>query len=465
MIRFKRFLDNFRRIKRKNILVIGNGFDLACGLKTSYADFIKYLLLTKVLINYNILQEKGRIKCLNIAELGNDIPECDKLVLHLAFGTVSDKSKYNKVLQLLNEPFLQKFLEIILSDWLPSMVIYPFDQNYENSAIFNWPNCNEFYGLSQILDNSPIYYNCCKEDIVPLKPIITPLSIINAQLKIAKRNINGWLDVEKYIEFLVLDSDDLFLKFYPDYMAPEDRDTFGSALPKNPNLSVQYFEGLKQFANVFSDYLSQVYSNQIKVLFAGTESSKQHVRKFLENLLNNYQKDLKTRSSNYIDKINFDDIDVVINYNYTSTIQDLFSKAGIKCKVVHVNGDISNHNVVFGYNNAENQATKVKSSLFEKIHQRKINNVAPINFNQLLNYSYNILIFGHSLSTADKDILKELLSNSKLDTAVVLCYDSDSLESISDNIISLVGSNKYNELYNHLHNHKKNAICFSVYSQ
>ena len=132
---------------------------------------------------------------------------------------------------------------------------------------------------------------------------------------------------------------------------------------------------------------------------------------------------------------------------------------------MHVNGDISNHNVVFGYNNAENQATKVKSSLFEKIHQRKINNVAPINFNQLLNYSYNILIFGHSLSTADKDILKELLSNSKLDTAVVLCYDSDSLESISDNIISLVGSNKYNELYNHLHNHKKNAICFSVYSQ
>lgn len=29
----------------KQLIILGNGFDLACGLKSSYSDFFKYILL------------------------------------------------------------------------------------------------------------------------------------------------------------------------------------------------------------------------------------------------------------------------------------------------------------------------------------------------------------------------------------------------------------------------------------
>lgn len=54
-----------------NILLIGNGFDLAHGLPTKYTDFLEYVKVIKGiqniedLINYNIdLVEKARYKVL-----------------------------------------------------------------------------------------------------------------------------------------------------------------------------------------------------------------------------------------------------------------------------------------------------------------------------------------------------------------------------------------------------------------
>ena len=49
-----------------------------------------------------------------------------------------------------------------------------------------------------------------------------------------KKSINGWLDVEQFIEFLVLNSKELSLKFYPSYFK-EKQVLYSSPLFENPN--------------------------------------------------------------------------------------------------------------------------------------------------------------------------------------------------------------------------------------
>ena len=85
MIKYSNCLKNWCQLTKNNILVIGNGFDLACGLKTSYSDFVKYLVFIPVLNNYKMLIKYGQIKEFqSINELEKEIREEDKLFFFMA---------------------------------------------------------------------------------------------------------------------------------------------------------------------------------------------------------------------------------------------------------------------------------------------------------------------------------------------------------------------------------------------
>ena len=181
----------------------------------------------------------------------------------------------------------------------------------------------------------------------------------------------------------------------------------------------------------------------------------------MENSINNevsmYFYELFTH--NYARCLNIKEL---INYNYTYTAEAyLYFRHlyGIYNHTYHVNGELdydfhyqlqnvksmSNH-LVFGFSNTN--SIKLKSTLhtFEKKVLRVIKNTTPLNLDKLTSKPFNLLIYGHSCGVADGDVIGKLLKSSKLQIAVVLCYDQESLVSITNNLIEIVEPARFDEL-------------------
>ena len=149
-----------------------------------------------------------------------------------------------------------------------------------------------------------------------------------------------------------------------------------------------------------------------------------------------------------------DDIYAVLNYNYSplSDLIDAYSN-----KILHVNGCSEKNTAIFGIN--ENYDMSVQntrnqySTYFYKQTQRVLNHLLGFNFDQLLSLKhltskgkkivgFNMIIFGHSCSPADFDIIKKLLIHPNLRLAVILCYDKKSFLSSYHNIRVMIGPEK-----------------------
>ena len=85
---------------------------------------------------------------------------------------------------------------------------------------------------------------------------------------------------------------------------------------------------------------------------------------------------------------------------------------------------------------------------FEKKVLRVIKNTTPLDLDKLISKPFNLLIYGHSCGIADGDVIGALLKSPKLKIAVVLCYDQDSLVSITNNLIEIVEQDRFDELLN-----------------
>ena len=292
MIKYSNCLKNWCQLTKNNILVIGNGFDLACGLKTSYSDFVKYLVFIPVLNNYKMLIKYGQIKEFqSINELEKEIREEDKLFFFMALKTLSDAEKTDKILKMLKHPFIKDFFEVVFSIDLFSIILEPFSPLYNNSKLFSSQTASEFYGFKELSFSSDFWNYLDVKKIVFNKGIYTCISIINSHLNYAKKSINGWLDVEQFIEFLVLNSKELSLKFYPSYFK-EKQVLYSSPLFENPNLALEYYKGLKFFSKLFSDYLCCIYSKQSSLLICGEQENNKVTKEYAERLF--YELDIIT---------------------------------------------------------------------------------------------------------------------------------------------------------------------------
>ena len=73
------------------------------------------------------------------------------------------------------------------------------------------------------------------------------------------------------------------------------------------------------------------------------------------------------------------------------------------------------------------------------------------------------MIYGHSCGVAEGDVIGDLLNSQDLKIAVVLCFDLDSLVSITNNLIEIVGQDRFDELLNNANNKTgKESLYFAV---
>lgn len=147
----------------------------------------------------------------------------------------------------------------------------------------------------------------------------------------------------------------------------------------------------------------------------------------------------------------FKNVTTLLNYNYTTyaeeTLNDVkFNFLSYKTifqltSVYHPNGCICNsvNNLVLGFSYKDQSSINNPNfCFFEKKYQRVIKNVPFIDLKQITSTPYNLLIFGHSCSDADSDILSSLLSSDNLNYAVVCCFDTNSLTQCFKNLYSLL---------------------------
>lgn len=449
------------KTKAKDILILGNGFDLAFKNKTCYSDFIRYVacfsLYCKYQVRfYNISDRKISKFSSFIDKFIDDNINLNKLSMSLFkqinvnidIITNRPTSVAKKICDYTKNCFFYDFLQLIFNDKYSSI----FDEKKFSIKFHE--------DLKTVLGNDNGDRQKDTEEQIQ-KDLKIAFDIIEKKISFAEKSIYGWMDVEAFIEYCVTGDKSLRDRFSS--ILCNKQTTISSniknniPLIKHPSLAGSYYDGIQAFCTVFSDYLDCFVQNLNYI----QKDKNTLLKYFNEEVLREYLYSLKSRSKNLIEKISIKedgnyDISCIIDFNYTSTSSFVFNniskkeKSGVASYIYHVNGSIEYDNIIFGYSNNPNNNLKVDKSCycFEKKNQRILKNTDFKDLNKLISEPNNIIIFGHSCSTQDRDIIKKLLSaeNKNLNNVIVLCYDDESLISIFNNLIEILGQDRMDEL-------------------
>lgn len=206
----------------KNVLMIGNGFDLALGKLTSYQDFLLYLFLLKLYLRVNGDNLQGPLdKCDVIYESCNSLDNKIKCVVEIVRIEIESIKSNKEVLGSLcnfiyeRESFLELFSRVIfqnqyhdVEEWTEQIKDMTNEDNigwsyseflFYKHKISRISNDNQFIGKfrSNIINCIEEFYNL----LCPKKMDKSPIYL------------NGWLDVESLIQFVVMPNELLNKRF------------------------------------------------------------------------------------------------------------------------------------------------------------------------------------------------------------------------------------------------------------
>lgn len=222
--------------------------------------------------------------------------------------------------------------------------------------------------------------------------------------------------------------------------------------------------------NYINDVLLRKYENNIKKNYTcldyviDLESDLKRLTKALEIYLHEvveyvyiknkalYNGSIKNISSDIMNL----DIDKLLSFNYTHTFEKLYQHKKIDIHYIHgethsltdnLNSDIENCNLVLGideYLTGENKSKKNLLIFFRKYFQRIYKGTGSVYknwINEIKNSTdniHNLYIFGHSLDTTDKDVLKELIITPKIITTIFY-HSKIALKSQINNLVEVLG--------------------------
>lgn len=352
-------------MQENKILVVGNGYDVACGLQSRFTDFFNPMLSRYL---YHIK---------NISNAKNKINTIEK------FYTLLDENFISKFCHQipLNEDeenfFKTDFSLLLLKKF------YPFAYVLINSLFYSPTKISPIYNITSN-DKSNIYLSDDERD---LRDILEKFRIhynSDKQVKLL------WLDIEQLISILVQNK-----KILPTQskMSSADLDKFeriisnsekgsNSSLITPPYNIQSCIEGLKLFRKLFCEYLSKQESRFIK-----------------NGTLNN-----KPPLKNKFDK--------VISLNYTKLFEKSLSSSSSD-NICYVHGSLIKQNIVIGtesfyYNENSRENTNISHVPFFKFFQRVLFNTDDAYLNWIKRTDYTLTFYGFSFSQNDFDLIKDL---------------------------------------------------------
>lgn len=373
----------------KNILVVGNGYDKAKGLKTSFVDF--FLPIVKRYLLW----------------LDNKYPdnELDYWVYNYKNAVITQINKNETVdikIEDENIFFNNTFIIILINEYFPFV-------NLLNALIDINPQLVKESGYDKFIKHVSLSYSIrgLSEDYEYLKNTVSDVSKI-----LLSREFNSdifWMDIESTIKEIVTDE----LTVIPfDNITNIDWEKFYSVIDKykngiNSNLIIgngsrylkyksisltHCIEGLNLFKDTFCNYLSDEvnrYNNKEKV------------------------------SDNFILPPNFSH---VISLNYTSIFKESLKSPKNKAInlsdcVCHVHGKLELRNIVIGtesfyFDENSREESSINNIPFFKFFQKVLNKTDDEYLNWINTRTpFELTFFGFSFSQNDYDFIRELFIN------------------------------------------------------
>lgn len=385
-----------------NILVIGNGFDLAHGFPTRYIDFLQFLYYVKDGIDYIDESRSG----------------------DLDFYLLDKKSEMNH--NKLNTSLIE-FIESFL---------YKYSDNQLTQ--------NEYKTIEIVKDN--LWINYFTNDIV-----------INDAIS------KGWIDFENYISSIVktLNNDlDEVIKLESivakeleasDYELRYMGKIFYCLYNKKNNIDYLYLLLASRASKYNNDFdLFELFKNckidehyYKKYIIKPLDDDLNKFSCVLEFYLDSFINNLTSKSIPLFKSLN---VDCILSFNYTNTYNRFYDKENLKTyHYIHGKShknSIFNSNIVLGIDDyliGNDANEKIDFIRFKKYFQR-IHKKTGSQYKVWLNTDAknNIYFFGHSLDITDKEILNELIMNPNSTSFIYYCDDEMNAQQIS-NLVRVIG--------------------------
>ncbi|MBJ8326483.1 AbiH family protein [Streptococcus pacificus] len=456
-------------MKEKNILIIGNGFDLALGKQTSYEDFIRF---ASQIVGYNPDIDDGVSfsQMFNFPrppgkfwfryEMVNKIIKQIKTIMvnnsTLEFDDLKFMSNYSEIffqdLMFLGEEKTLKKHEAYFS------AIKMFCENKDDVEVLVNSIKKKYNNISKEYEKHKIDVELLLKNVESNKYVKDKLTHYDGKeyiydeflrqflrdkiLKFIlsnKENINNWNDLENQISQLVkalsiikkelknINTDFIYFS--------DDSATKSNELAKN------YFSDLKnsKHINFIIDELTeriefekQGIKNKSLIFLMDEFNQKimtslnqltYHLEFYLAYIdkKENLNKMIQQNRIKIIDK--FDKIDNILSFNYTTTAQLQYGLDDNHIHYVHgkqnfSNSSINNNNLVFGIEDNDNFVNEDLIN-YQKTFQRIIKKTgfkykSFIETKELQKLDIiNVIIFGHSLDILDKEIFIDFFELTK----------------------------------------------------
>lgn len=441
-----------------NILLVGNGFDLALKKDTSFKSFIAFLVLFLVIGSIKNYPKKYPTDLYAILKEESISHEKYGYLVSCIIKSLEDNEEKSdeqlkKIQQKIEDLFKNDFFSLIIKSIIPAVEYFlPYNFDYLKTNI-------SLKRIRNIYGESFFYNNFSSQELEKDKNKLKEkeyygrlsrndenvnfngyLDKLYALLQIDF--LNHWFDVESIIELVATKDDYLLNK----YKSPANEKVFESIELKTDYVKTQkYLDGLNLFESLFSFYL---------LIIKKYDSKKNGLPKISEL----YLESAKEMSFGKITSLDFNDIDLVVNYNYTdyasSSLETNTPNPKQFPEFFYVNGHLSDtdffrikeyNNIVIGYTSTKNNhISNIDLFCFEKKHRRILKNVKAFDINSLLSEkkkkTYNLLIFGHSCCLADRDILVKLFTSNKLKECVICCYSRKEFRNIYLRVYSMIHS-------------------------
>ena len=493
-----------------NILILGNGFDIAMGRKTSYEDFLMFADYIYICLNYPIRypeydsEEVERVN-LNKLERG-DISEIETDLKRKVSDFSSTQEYESLIFETLKEFNFDELLQIFSTDLIKMLKEYQVVCKQQTAI-----------GISpDYLEEFDIIFNKFLFDLKENKYLLNQFSDKVTSIKRSKRFdffdidliegvINSKIDSSRNLKWLGEINNNIFIKFMKDYREElgANWSSIESIISDIAEAVYDLKENIEENLELFSIY-KEYLSNQALVKFKERFRHKKNfvAYKFVveciyqetvtnSNQLTNMAIVEKTNESfinaleeltnylefylTYLDRLDFDKnkiskkesvLDVipeiqkskVINFNYTDTALKLFNIPLMSTHFIHGKIDFNRINngintMVFGIEDKEDDIEAINLDLipYQKYYQRTIKETGN-DFEIFFKGSNikNIIVFGHSVNPLDKEIFRKCFElaeyNRVLYQFIFVYHNEQSKRSIVKNLAIILGKNKIIEL-------------------
>lgn len=349
------------------IVLIGNGFDLAHGLKTSYADFINWYWeqwMNKILFSLYGLDESDGLCSIRITNY------------HIPKSTYLNGLDYINALENNPNIFFNK-----------GVLIQEIMKDFENS---NW------------VDIESVYYRLLCESMKE-NPKITHKEL-NNQLSALTLKLHEYLTKIK-IEYTGEINTNIKAKIYEPIalqdIAIGSKTQIDDLISERINIDVAFdiIHNYKQEVNMYSN----LNETNIRTYIDGLQKQDNEIWDHL----------------NYTNPILLPEHIMVVNFNYTNVADKYLPHYRNHFVLNYIHGYLeSPQSIIFGYGD---EMDKHYKELLESNDNEYLNNVKSIkyleasNYRQLLQFAesapYQIYIMGHSCGNSDRTLLNTLFEH------------------------------------------------------